>query len=70
MYTLKLHNPAIVFDRIPRKSQETLMSVSGSVSASAQQELLTENLDTLELPKNIVAKIAKSAVRFELVSPP
>lgn len=43
---------------MPRKDANT-----GQISAKAQQELVSEGIENFELPKSIVAKIAKSAVR-------
>ncbi len=42
---------------MPRKDAHT-----GQISAKAQQELVSEGIENFELPKSIVAKIAKSAV--------
>ena len=39
------------------------MVVTGQISAKAQQDLVSEGIEHFELPKSIVAKIAKSAVR-------
>ena len=36
---------------------------TGQISAKAQQDLVSEGIENFELPKSIVAKIAKSAVR-------
>lgn len=47
---------------MPRKSQVDLISISGIVSAQAQQELVTEGLDNFELPKSLVTSIARSAL--------
>jgi len=35
----------------------------GPISAQAQQDLVSEGIENFELPKSIVTKIAKSAVR-------
>ena len=43
---------------MPRKDANT-----GQISAKAQQDLVSEGIENFELPKSIVAKIAKSAVR-------
>ena len=43
---------------MPRKDANT-----GQISAKAQQDLVSEGIENFELPKTIVAKIAKSAVR-------
>jgi DNA polymerase epsilon subunit 3 len=45
---------------MPRK--EVSASVQGSISAQAQQDLVTEGIDKFELPKSVVTKIAKSAI--------
>ncbi|KAF8345098.1 histone-fold-containing protein [Amanita rubescens] len=42
---------------MPRKDAHT-----GQISAKAQQELVSEGIENFELPKSIVAKIAKSAL--------
>ena len=42
---------------MPRKDAHT-----GQISAKAQQELVSEGIENFELPKSIIAKIAKSAV--------
>ncbi|KAK0211055.1 hypothetical protein DFS33DRAFT_348369 [Desarmillaria ectypa] len=47
---------------MPRKSQVDLISISGIVSAQAQQELVTEGLDNFELPKSLVTSIARSSL--------
>ena len=44
---------------MPRKESNT-----GPISAQAQQDLVSEGIENFELPKSLVAKIAKSAVRF------
>ena len=38
----------------------------GPISAQAQQDLVSEGIENFELPKSIVTKIAKSAVRFQI----
>ena len=43
---------------MPRK--ETYL---GPISAQAQQDLVLEGIENLELPKNVVLKIAKASVR-------
>jgi DNA polymerase epsilon subunit 3 len=35
----------------------------GPISAQAQQDLVSEGIENFELPKSLVTKIAKSAVR-------
>jgi len=35
----------------------------GQISAQAQQDLVSEGIENFELPKSLVTKIAKSAVR-------
>lgn len=37
---------------------------SGPISAQAQQDLVSEGIENFELPKSLVTKIAKSAVRL------
>jgi len=44
---------------MPRKDAYT-----GPISAQQQQDLVSEGIENFELPKNIVLKIAKSAVRL------
>ena len=36
----------------------------GPISAQAQQDLVSEGIENLELPKSLVTRIAKSAVSF------
>jgi DNA polymerase epsilon subunit 3 len=43
---------------MPRKDTNT-----GPISAQAQQDLVSEGIENFELPRTIVTKIAKSAVR-------
>lgn len=38
----------------------------GQISAQAQQDLVSDGIENFELPKSLVAKIAKSAVRYDL----
>jgi DNA polymerase epsilon subunit 3 len=47
---------------MPRKETTT-----GQISAQAQQDLVSEGIDNFELPKSLVTKIAKSAVRIDLI---
>lgn len=42
---------------MPRKD-----AYGGSISAQAQQDLVSEGIENFELPKNLVTRIAKSAV--------
>jgi hypothetical protein len=44
---------------MPRKD-----AYGGSISAQAQQDLVSEGIENFELPKSLVTKIAKSAVRL------
>ena len=44
---------------MPRKDAYT-----GPISAQQQQDLVSEGIENFELPKNVVLKIAKSAVRL------
>jgi DNA polymerase epsilon subunit 3 len=44
---------------MPRRENNT-----GSISAQAQQDLLSEGIENFELPKALVARIAKSAVEY------
>ena len=43
---------------MPRKE-----STTGHISAQAQQDLVSDGIENYELPKSIVTKISKSAVR-------
>ncbi|KAF9019398.1 hypothetical protein BDZ89DRAFT_1164698 [Hymenopellis radicata] len=61
MSTIKFTAP-VCLNRMPRKSQEAMMTVAGSVSASAQQELVTEGIENFELPQSLVTSIARSAL--------
>ncbi len=61
MSTIKFAAPVCLY-RMPRKSQEAMMTVAGSVSASAQQGLVTEGIENFELPQSLVTSIARSAV--------
>lgn len=49
---------------MPRKPEATA-TVS---SAKAQQELASEGIDGYELPKSLVTRIARSAVRLALLA--
>lgn len=53
---LKLHTTFYFI--MPRKE-----TYSGPLSAQAQQDLVSEGIENFELPKSVVMKIAKSAVR-------
>jgi DNA polymerase epsilon subunit 3 len=44
---------------MPRKD-----AYGGSISAQAQQDLVSEGIENFELPKSLVMRIAKSAVRL------
>jgi len=46
---------------MPRKD-----AYGGTISAQAQQDLVSEGIENFELPKSLVTKIAKSAVRVAL----
>jgi len=43
---------------MPRKDAS-----GGPISAQAQQDLVSEGIENFELPKSLVTKIAKSAVK-------
>ena len=45
------------------RSNPPRVANTGQISAKAQQDLVSEGIENFELPKSIVAKIAKSAVR-------
>lgn len=44
---------------MPRKD-----AYGGTISAQAQQDLVSEGIENFELPKSLVMKIAKSSVRM------
>jgi len=46
-------------DIMPRKD-----AYGGTISAQAQQDLVSEGIENFELPKSLVMKIAKSSVRM------
>jgi hypothetical protein len=50
---------------MPRKESNT-----GPISAQAQQDLVSEGIENFELPKSLVTKIAKSAVRTLVILVP
>lgn len=41
---------------------------ASSVSAQAQQEAVSEGIEAFELPRSIITRLARSAVRKHLVS--
>ena len=51
----------------PPSSQKSVMprkdAYGGTISAQAQQDLVSEGIENFELPKSLVMKIAKSSVR-------
>ena len=60
------HNPPLPkHTRCPMPRKEPVPAAP--ISAQAQQDLVSEGIENFELPRSVVAKIAKSAVR---TSPP
>ena len=50
-------------DHIPPLEMPRKDAYGGAISAQAQQDLVSEGIENYELPKSLVMKIAKSAVR-------